>query len=147
MRAIRIKIHFALALLVAAVFVATLIYNNGGFSLAGKEEILFCGTPDGGPVYFTSAGTAGQALFSSNCASCHSISKDLTGPALEHFEERFPMEYFTLFLQKPKKAFNKSRYLRLLKKKYNDMDHLAFPHISKDEVNNLTEYIRQEGRR
>jgi cytochrome c2 len=31
----------------------------------------------------------GQALFSSNCASCHAIKKDLTGPALAGVEERW----------------------------------------------------------
>ena len=31
----------------------------------------------------------GQALFSSNCASCHAVHKDLTGPALAGVEERW----------------------------------------------------------
>lgn len=134
-----------LALLVAAVFVTTIIYNMGGFSLATTEEIFYCGTTNNDSNYFISANMIGRALFSANCASCHAISKDLTGPALEHFEERFPMEYFTLFLQKPEKALNKSLYLRLLKQKYNDMEHPAFPGISKAEVKDLTECITQSG--
>jgi cytochrome c551/c552 len=31
----------------------------------------------------------GQILFQNNCASCHSIDKDLTGPKLAHFPRRF----------------------------------------------------------
>ena len=31
----------------------------------------------------------GQALFSANCASCHAVHKDLTGPALAGVEERW----------------------------------------------------------
>ncbi len=32
----------------------------------------------------------GQILFQTNCASCHTIGKDLTGPDLAHFIKRFP---------------------------------------------------------
>ena len=32
----------------------------------------------------------GKQLFQQNCASCHSITKDLTGPALAGVEERGP---------------------------------------------------------
>src|SRR5688572_28789872 len=32
----------------------------------------------------------GKQLFQQNCASCHSITKDLTGPALANVEERGP---------------------------------------------------------
>ncbi|ANI90217.1 cytochrome C [Arachidicoccus ginsenosidimutans] len=32
----------------------------------------------------------GKALFQTNCASCHRIDKDATGPALEHVEDRWP---------------------------------------------------------
>jgi hypothetical protein len=31
----------------------------------------------------------GQVLFQQNCASCHSIEKDMTGPKLAHFPKRF----------------------------------------------------------
>ena len=32
----------------------------------------------------------GKALFNANCASCHKIDKDLTGPALQGIEDRWP---------------------------------------------------------
>src|SRR3954468_15576397 len=32
----------------------------------------------------------GKALFNSNCASCHKVDKDLTGPALMGVEDRWP---------------------------------------------------------
>jgi hypothetical protein len=32
----------------------------------------------------------GKTLFESNCANCHAIGKDLTGPDLAHFPKRFP---------------------------------------------------------
>lgn len=32
----------------------------------------------------------GKALFNANCASCHKIDKDLTGPALQGVEDRWP---------------------------------------------------------
>jgi cytochrome c2 len=34
----------------------------------------------------------GQILFQQNCASCHAIGKDLTGPDLAHFMKRFPID-------------------------------------------------------
>jgi len=33
---------------------------------------------------------SGKILFESNCASCHAIGRDLTGPDLAHFPKRFP---------------------------------------------------------
>ncbi len=32
----------------------------------------------------------GKALFAQNCASCHAVNKDLTGPALKGVEDRWP---------------------------------------------------------
>jgi mono/diheme cytochrome c family protein len=32
----------------------------------------------------------GHALFTANCASCHSVNKKLTGPALAGVEDRWP---------------------------------------------------------
>jgi hypothetical protein len=36
----------------------------------------------------------GKILFQKNCTSCHSIEKDLTGPALAHFPKRFGWKTF-----------------------------------------------------
>lgn len=42
-------------------------------------------------VGFTSLSAQdGKALFNANCASCHKIDKDLTGPALQGVEDRWP---------------------------------------------------------
>ena len=39
---------------------------------------------------FTVQAQDGKALFKANCASCHALNKNLTGPALEGVESRWP---------------------------------------------------------
>ncbi len=105
MGAIRLKIYIAIALLLMAMGVATVIYSRGGSSFTSEKEFAYCGTSSIEPII---TNFSGQRLYSSYYASCHAITKDLTGPALAGFQSRLSDKYFYLLIQNPKKAYKKS---------------------------------------
>ena len=55
------------------------------------SKLLFFGLTLAALVGFSNLNAQdGKALFNANCASCHKIDKDLTGPALQGVEDRWP---------------------------------------------------------
>lgn len=143
MRYIRIRLNIVTALLLVAVGLTATLYLKGSSSISTPETEFFCGTVSPYPI---KNNLQGRELFTKNCASCHSIYKDLTGPALENFNERFPMEDFMLFIKDPEKAIKKQPYLQALAKKYNSTAHPAFTKLTKHDLDDITEYIKQSSR-
>jgi mono/diheme cytochrome c family protein len=145
-QAIRVRIFIVVTLLVSAMGVAGMIYLRGGFSLAARSEssIGYCGTTSSEEII---KNTEGRSLFSVNCASCHAINKNLTGPALTGFDKRISPALFILFLREPKKAYKKSNYLRQLTSQwYNNAEHYAFPNLSEKDIASIGQYIKEAGR-
>jgi mono/diheme cytochrome c family protein len=52
----------------------------------------------------------GEALFKANCASCHKIDKDFTGPALYGVTYRRPKQWLYAFTRNPMKLIEKGYY-------------------------------------
>jgi len=52
------------------------------------EYVMFCGTGLLNPNYGNPTFENGERLFNQNCASCHFVNKDMTGPALKGARER-----------------------------------------------------------
>jgi len=142
MQAIRIRIFIVISLLIVAMGVAGMIYLRGGFSLGSNEpNIGYCGTSSLQPII---TNTHGQNLYSANCASCHAIRKDLTGPALAGFDKRISPTLFKLLLTKRKKAYKKSKYLRQLSLKWNNkMEHIVFPSLSEKDIMDIVQYVKE----
>lgn len=89
----------------------------------------------------------GKALFMNKCASCHTLFKDMTGPALSGFTERGPWadrKVVYEWVRDPAGFMKKNVYAADLKKKYTTMMQ-AFPGITNEEVDAICEYIRQAG--
>ena len=113
------------------------------------NELAFCGTVSDtsymnavANIKDNNGSTAdGKALYQANCASCHALKKNLTGPALLGFGERFPMHLLALHLKNPKQARKKSAYLRALYQQYNNMDCMRFPDLSENELKAITAYL------
>lgn len=82
----------------------------------------------------------GKTLYQQNCASCHAIYKDLTGPALSNRAKNRTSEWIYKFLTKRKLISADTSYQNL-NKNY-DADCLEFPNLSKEAVEILTEYIK-----
>ncbi|MEH0154336.1 c-type cytochrome [Limibacter armeniacum] len=50
--------------------------------------------------------SAGQALFSGNCASCHAVDKKVVGPALKNVYDRRDVAWLTKFIKHPQKVID-----------------------------------------
>ncbi len=90
---------------------------------------------------FTAHGS-GKMLFYNNCASCHSIYKDMTGPALNEIISRRSSEWIYQLLTDRKKVQNDSLY-KTLSSKY-DYHCLEFSSLTKEDVELIVDYIKNQ---
>ena len=89
----------------------------------------------------TSSGD-GKMLFMSNCASCHSIFKSLTGPALTGIEKRGPWSdsaKLYKYIRHPE-SFSGNKYIDSLRMYYGSK-HMGFPDLSDNEIQKILKYI------
>ncbi|HEX8460031.1 MAG TPA: cytochrome c, partial [Segetibacter sp.] len=86
----------------------------------------------------------GQALFSSQCASCHAVHKDLTGPALAGVEERWGDKAKLYSWIRNNQAFLKTgdKYANELYLKYNKTQMNLFPNLTDPEIDAILGYIK-----
>ena len=84
----------------------------------------------------------GRNLFKS-CAPCHTIFKDMTGPALAGVESRWPdkRELFT-FIRNPGLVMSRNAYARKLKEKFGTMTP-AF-NLTDKQIQLILDYITYE---
>ena len=88
----------------------------------------------------------GKTLFQSKCASCHSVFKDMTGPALGGFEQRGPWSdrsQLYKWIRNPEGFMKDNDYTKGLKAKYNTVM-TAFPGITNEEVDAVLNYIEMQ---
>jgi Cytochrome c len=93
----------------------------------------------------TTTSLNGKYLFLSKCASCHSIFKDMTGPALMNFEERgawADRKKLYEWIRNPGAFMSDDPYTKGLKAKYGSMM-VAFPDITNEDINAICDYINQ----
>ncbi len=85
----------------------------------------------------------GAVLFRSNCASCHALNKDLTGPALAGFQERGPWadrKQLQAWVHNPVAFMAKDPYTQGLKAKYGSVMQ-AFPNLEDKEIDAIADYL------
>ena len=86
----------------------------------------------------------GKTIFTSRCAGCHNISKDLTGPALAGVDQRRSLDWIINFVHSPKKVIesgDKDAKALLDKFKVQMPDHSD---LSPDNIKSIVEYIKTE---
>lgn len=89
----------------------------------------------------------GKRIFFIKCASCHSVLKDATGPALSGITERGPWKdskKLYKYIREPK-SFPKSKYVDSLRQVYGS-NHMAFPDLTDNEIEAILRYINVEYR-
>lgn len=86
----------------------------------------------------------GEKLFKQNCASCHAIDRDLTGPALQGVADRGPWaekkENLKKWIKNPAEFISSDPYAKALKEKYK----LPMPpqgHLSDTDIEEVIGYI------
>lgn len=94
-------------------FLIILIYLCGGCTGSDKKTIAGY---ENMPVV-----SNGEILFKVNCASCHKVDKDFTGPALKGSLERWGGDKKTMyeFIRNPAKAVVENAYAKQLFEKWN----------------------------
>jgi len=88
----------------------------------------------------------GKALFSQNCASCHAVNKNLTGPALAGVEERWPDKKMLYAWIKNNQQVIKAGYPRAIEvyNEYNKVAMNLFPNLQDKEIDAMLKYINDE---
>src|ERR1700712_354316 len=91
-----------------------------------------------------SFGQDGKALFSANCASCHKVDKDLTGPALKGVEDRWPDKAKLHAWIHNNSAFRATgdKYANDLFIKWNKTQMNLFPNLTDAEIDGILKYIK-----
>ncbi|HEV7329914.1 MAG TPA: cytochrome c [Flavisolibacter sp.] len=110
-----------------------------------EEEVPGCGFI---PLYNKSKVTQhkGETIFRVNCATCHSLSKTLTGPALADVEKRGPWtnrKNLIKWVHSPEKFMKKSAYAKALYKEYNEQLMPSFPHLTSEDIYAIFDYINE----
>ena len=87
----------------------------------------------------------GKAIFSTRCASCHNLTKDLTGPALKGIDERRSMDWIVSFVKSSQslvKAGDKDAVAVF--EKFNKIPMPDHPDLTDDNIKNVVAYIKAE---
>jgi len=100
-------------------------------------------------ILLLSAGTGlqaqdGASLFQQNCAACHAINKNLTGPALAGVESRGPWgdrKNLYAWINNPAKYMQTDPYTQGLKAQYNNVLMTGFPQLAEKEIDAIISYI------
>jgi hypothetical protein len=86
----------------------------------------------------------GEQLFKQNCASCHAIDKDVTGPALGGVLNRGPWaedkKNLYAWVHNPPGFMAKNPYTQTLKAKYQVMM-TGFPQLKENEIDAIIDYV------
>ncbi|RYY38572.1 MAG: cytochrome c [Chitinophagaceae bacterium] len=93
------------------------------------------------------AALPGKAVFAQNCAACHSLDKNLTGPALAGFTGRGPWsdrKKVYAWVHNPAAFMAKDAYTKDLQKQYGAVM-MAFPQLSEKDIDQIVEYIEAAG--
>jgi mono/diheme cytochrome c family protein len=85
----------------------------------------------------------GKQLFQQNCQTCHSLDKNLTGPALRNFTARGPWgekQNIYDWIHNPAAFMAKDKYTQDLKAQYGAIMQ-AFPQLSNEQIDAIVEYV------
>jgi hypothetical protein len=93
----------------------------------------------------------GSVLFQNNCASCHALGKDLTGPDLAHVMKRLlpfcgegGIHDPYIFTKCAPRVMTHDGYYRCLKDKYGGVTMTSFPDLTRTDLDNLYAWIENE---
>src|SRR5690348_4160568 len=90
--------------------------------------------------------TKGKELFQTNCASCHNIFKDMTGPALMNVESKVPSKdwIYTWVHNPPGVLASGDKYAQSLYAQFKPTVMTAFPQLSKADIDDILDYVKAE---
>lgn len=110
--------------------------------------IGYCGNAVMVPPSDQVAVIKGKDIFGDNCASCHALRKDLTGPALAGVQERVPdKKLLYKWIRNPSAVLKSGNvYFNKLAKRYDNLVMTPFSDLSDEEINAVLAYIDYYGK-
>lgn len=96
----------------------------------------------------SSNGIDGKMLFQDNCASCHSIFKDLTGPALGGVQGRISdKKLLYKWVRNPAGVLKSGNiYFNELKKRFGGVVMTSFSSLSDQEIDAIISYVEKNSK-
>ena len=88
----------------------------------------------------------GKNLFQNNCQTCHSLERNLTGPALAGVESRGPWtdkKNLLKWVKNPAAVISENAYAKDLVKQYNGQIMPSFPQLSDEQIGSIFDYIKE----
>jgi mono/diheme cytochrome c family protein len=88
----------------------------------------------------------GEAIFNSNCKTCHRVHEKLVGPALQDIYNRAPsIDWIVSFVKNSSKVIaSGDEYAAAIYAEYNNTQMTAFPTFDKEQVLSVLAYLKQE---
>jgi hypothetical protein len=87
----------------------------------------------------------GRTIFMSRCAACHSVNKQLTGPALAGVHERRSIDWIINFVHSSQKVIkNGDKDALALYQKFNRITMPDHPDLTNDNIQSIVEFIKAE---
>ncbi|MCC6288877.1 MAG: c-type cytochrome [Chitinophagaceae bacterium] len=86
----------------------------------------------------------GKTIFNQKCATCHSLTKDITGPALAGFEDRGPWsdrKKLYAWIHNPAGFMASDSYTQGLKDKFHGVVMTGFPDLTEAQIDAIVTYI------
>jgi cytochrome c2 len=91
---------------------------------------------------FSPLAITGKNIFLTNCASCHSLTKDMTGPMLLNVQHRVEKKVIYAWIRNPAAVLKSGDpYFNGLVKKFNGVMMTGFPDLKDGEIDAILEYI------
>ncbi|OQP46664.1 c-type cytochrome [Niastella populi] len=108
-----------------------------------EETAGYCGTIAEAAPSLNPTAEIGKNIFRENCASCHSLRKDLTGPALTGALSRVTdRKLLYKWIRNPSAVLKSGNtYFNGLVKKYDGLMMTGFPGLTDGEIDAVLEFI------
>lgn len=87
----------------------------------------------------------GKQLFNSQCAACHKLDSDMTGPALRHVTDRHSTEWLHSWIKNSSGMIKSGDAAAV--KLFNDWNQVpmnSFPNLSDEDIDNILAYTSEE---
>lgn len=89
----------------------------------------------------------GKAIFTTRCAACHNINKQLTGPALAGVHERRSIDWIISFIHSSQGMVKKGdKEAIAIFEKFNKIPMPDHTDLTDDNIKSIVEYIKSESK-
>ena len=87
---------------------------------------------------------AGKALFNAQCAACHALDKDMTGPALRGVGSKYEKDWLYKWIRNNAEFIKSGDALAVQASKWSETAMTAFPQLSDADLDNIIAHTLEE---